>query len=112
MRAGTPHLQRCSACGECTILPVVLCRGCGERRLEWEPLDPRGRVYSATVVRRKQEQGGDVTVVLVDLAQGPRLLSRFAGLAGAEVRIGMPVLAQIVEGTDGPLIVVTSDPSA
>jgi hypothetical protein len=49
-------------------------------------------------VRRKPADGGDYNVCLVDLAEGPRMLSRVAGVAPEEVRIGMAVKARIADG--------------
>jgi hypothetical protein len=78
--------------------PRVLCPHCGSERLEWVAPSGRGTVYSTTIVRRKPADGGDYNVCLVDLAEGPRMLSRVAGVAPEEVRIGMAVKARIADG--------------
>ena len=57
-----------------------------------------GTVYSTTVVRRKSADGGDYNVCLVDLAEGPRMMSRVVNVPPAEVKIGMAVRARITEG--------------
>jgi uncharacterized OB-fold protein len=48
-------------------------------------------------VRRKPQAGGDYNVALVDLAEGPRLMSRIDGVAPDQVRIGMRVQARVID---------------
>jgi uncharacterized OB-fold protein len=98
LAAGRFEIQRCAACAKHVFYPRVLCPHCGSERLEWVSPSGRGTVYSTTVVRRKPADGGDYNIVLVDLAEGPRMLSRVAGIGPAEVTIGMAVKARIAEG--------------
>ena len=98
LAAGSFDIQRCAECAKHVFYPRVLCPHCGGGRLDWVAASGRGTVYSTTVVRRKSADGGDYNVCLVDLAEGPRMMSRVAGLAPGEVKIGMPVKARIAEG--------------
>lgn len=68
---------------------------------------PRGTgvVYSFTVVARKPEAGGDYNVVLVDLDEGVRLMSRIEGVDPHSVKIGQRVKTR-VQVTDGKGLVV------
>jgi uncharacterized OB-fold protein len=104
----TPFLRRIwqtggSCCSNAMIAknmcfyPRVLCSHCGSPKLTWQPASGQGTVYSTTVVRRKPEQGGDYNVALVDLSEGPRMMSRVDGLAPHEVMIGMDVRAKIID---------------
>jgi DUF35 OB-fold domain, acyl-CoA-associated len=65
--------------------------------LNWIEPSGQGTVYSTTVVRRKPEAGGDYNVALIDLAEGVRLMSRVDDVAPDQVRIGMPVRAQVIQ---------------
>ena len=76
----------------------------GDTDLEWIKASGRGIVYSATVVRQRPP-AADYSVVLVDLEEGPRMMSRVDGMAPADVRIGMNVEARIVQEGDSPLLV-------
>ncbi len=76
----------------------MVCPHCGGDRLDWVAPSGRGTVYSTTVVRRKPADGGDYNICLVDLAEGPRMMSRVSGLAPEQVKIGMPVSARVAEG--------------
>jgi uncharacterized OB-fold protein len=99
-------LQQCDECKKHVFYPRVLCPHCGSPKLSWQPASGQGTVYSTTVVRRKPEQGGDYNVALVDLHEGPRMMSRVDGISPHEVTIGMAVCAQIVdEPKKGKLLV-------
>jgi len=94
---GRFEIQRCAACGKHVFYPRVLCPHCGSDRLGWVAPSGRGTVYSTTIVRRKPADGGDYNIVLVDLEEGVRLLSRVAGIAPEQVKIGMAVRARIAD---------------
>lgn len=101
-------LQQCDECKKHVFYPRVLCPHCGSPKLSWQPASSQGTVYSTTVVRRKPEQGGDYNVALVDLHEGPRMMSRVDGISPHEVTIGMAVYVQIVdEPKKGKLLVFT-----
>ncbi len=97
---GEFRIQHCKGCGCHVFYPRALCPQCGSSNLEWVKASGAGTVYSTTVMRRKAEAGGDYNVCLVDLAEGPRLMSRVEGVAPKEVRIGMPVKARVVGGAE------------
>jgi uncharacterized OB-fold protein len=68
-------------------------------------------VYATTVVRRKPEQGGNYNVAVVQLEEGPRMMSRVEGIAPEQVRIDLRVVARLVEGDGGPLVVFVPEPA-
>jgi uncharacterized OB-fold protein len=88
-------LQRCAACDRHVFFPRVVCPHCGGTRLDWVQASGGATVYSTTVVRRKAQHGGDYNVVLVDLDEGPRMMSRVEGLSPEAVRIGMRLKSRI-----------------
>jgi uncharacterized protein len=61
-------------------------------------------VYSVTVVRKRPPEQ-DYNVALIDLQEGPRMMSRVEGIAPADVRIGMQVQAKVVQQDEQPLLV-------
>jgi uncharacterized OB-fold protein len=77
----------------------------GSTNLEWVEPSGRGTVYSTTVVRKKPEAGGDYNVVLVDLEEGPRMMSRIVGVPPTEVRIGMKVQAKVIKQGSESIVV-------
>jgi uncharacterized OB-fold protein len=107
LKEGKFMLQRCLADGRYWFYPRILCPHCGSSELEWSEVSGDGTVYSTTIVRRKPEEGGDHNVALVDLDEGPRMMSRVDGIALDAVRIGMRVKARIAGNAETPLIVFT-----
>ncbi|MEJ8852418.1 Zn-ribbon domain-containing OB-fold protein [Variovorax rhizosphaerae] len=96
------EIPQCDNCGRHHFFPRVVCPHCGSTALRWVTPSGRGTVYSTTVVRRPD---GDYTVCLLDLAEGPRLMSRVVEIAPDAVHIGMPVQARIDALESGPLLV-------
>ena len=103
--AGTFEIQRCKTCAKAIFYPRELCPHCGSDQLAWEQPSGQGTVYSTTVIRRKAEAGGDYNVALVDLAEGPRMMSRVEGIAPTDVKIGMAVKAEVVQHNGKGLVV-------
>jgi uncharacterized OB-fold protein len=72
-----------------------MCRQCGGERLEHRPASGRGTVYSFSVVHRAPGPAfkADVpyAVLLVELEEGPRMISTFTGGKPDEVTFDMPV---------------------
>jgi uncharacterized OB-fold protein len=88
-------LQRSRKSGIYLFYPRSFARGVAGEDLEWVEASGKGVVYSATVVRRKSEQGGNYNISIVQLAEGPRMLTRVLGVEPEAVRIDMPVLARV-----------------
>ena len=103
---GRFRIQHCAACGQHVFYPRALCPYCGSAQLGWVKASGAAQVYSSTTVRRKAEVGGDYNVALVDLAEGPRLMSRVDGVPPEQVRIGMAVQARVIDDpAQGKLLV-------
>lgn len=94
---GEIRLQRCGDCGAAIFYPRVSCPKCHSRNLAWSLASGEGTVYSTTVSRRRPESGGDFNIAIIELAEGPRLMSRVEGVKPDEVAIGMKVAARIAE---------------
>lgn len=100
---GRFEIPQCRDCGNFHFFPRVCCPHCGSQALDWAAPSGKGTVYSVTVVRARE--GADYTVALVNLQEGPRLMSRVVDMPVDEVRIGMSVLARIDTTEEGPLLV-------
>ena len=77
----------------------------GGNALEWVEASGKGTVHSVTMISPKPP-AEPYNVVLVDLAEGPRMMSRLEGLAAADVTIGMAVQARISVQEDGEPILL------
>jgi len=72
--------------------------------LEWIEASGRGTVYSISVIHPKPPQK-PYNVVLVDLEEGARMMSRVDDAEPQAIAIGTPVIAQIAQAEDGPQLV-------
>ena len=102
---GRFEIQHCTACNRAVHYPREVCPHCGSDRLKWSAALGTGTVYAVTTVRRKADAGGDLNVSLIDLDEGPRLMSRVDNLSPDRVRIGMRVRARIVNEQGQALLV-------
>lgn len=100
-------IQRSRTTGTYVFYPRVAAPGSGERDLEWVEASGEGTVYSTTVVRNRPEKGGDYNVALIDLAEGPRLMSRVVDIVPDAVKIGMKVEVRIAELDGAPQVLFT-----
>lgn len=95
-------LQRCTQCRHVFYFARRLCPACGGGELAWEASQGRGSVYSFSEVHvpfQGPEWASQLpyTVVLVDLDEGPRMLSRWLGPKGTTPAIGQRVRVRFPE---------------
>jgi uncharacterized OB-fold protein len=91
---GVLLLQRCPACGELPSFPRIACPACFAE-LEWVEASGRGRVVTFAVVRRPHHErfAAHLPVVLavIELAEGPQVISSVVGDDRLETSIGAEV---------------------
>ena len=109
LKEGRFMIQKCGQCGTFVFYPRLFCTACGTSDLGWQQANGGGTVYSTTVVRRKPDQGGDYNVAVIELVEGPRLMSRVVDISPTDVSIGMRVRAAIDQTANGPLMVFRRD---
>ena len=92
-RLGELRLQRCNSCSEYQFYPRIVCSHCDGRALSWEAVSGRGHIASFTVVRRgiSKAYAAPYIVVLVDLEEGPRLMSNLVGCEPEAAAVGAAV---------------------
>ena len=98
-------IQRSKSTGTYVHYPRTINPGTGEADLEWVEASGEGTVYASTVNRQRPEKGGDYNIALIDLKEGPRMMSRVVGIAPSDVKVGMKVRAKIDKIGDTPAIV-------
>ncbi|MFD7028285.1 Zn-ribbon domain-containing OB-fold protein [Streptomyces sp. NPDC059917] len=106
-------LRRCADCGRVHHYPREFCPHCwaGEDRVAWEPASGRATLYTWSVVHRNDLPpfGARVPYVaaVVDLAEGPRMMTEVVDCAADALRVGMPLeVAFRVEGEGGDAVSV------
>src|SRR5947199_7447712 len=90
-RAGRFILPQCNACGRHFFRPEVACTHCFATDWQWVEASGRGTLYSYSIVHRAPAPGFAVPLVLaiVDLDEGPAMMSNLVGCADGDIRIGM-----------------------
>lgn len=85
--------QRCSNCGRLRHPPRPMCPHCHSLDHELIELSGKGFVYSYSILHYPQFPmfNYPIVAILVDLAEGVRILSELHGVDPEEVAIGMPV---------------------
>jgi uncharacterized protein len=98
-------IQRSPSTGEWVFYPRMIAPISGATDMEWLEPSGMGTVYAATV-KRVKPPAPSVSIVIVELDEGPRLMTHVQGIDADQVRIGMRVRAKIVPGPDEVNIVV------
>lgn len=84
--------------------PRVAAPESGDEDVEWREASGEGQVYSVTTIRPKPP-ARPYAVALVDLAEGPRMMSNICGIAPEDIEIGMKVRAAIAERDGRPIVI-------
>ena len=88
-------LQRCTGCGAHQFYQRLMCTRCDGDALEWVQAGGRGTIRSFTVVRRPVSKAyaaqTPYVVALIELAEGPTMMSNVVECAPEAVAIGQPV---------------------
>ena len=104
LAAGKLALQRCDACHVWRHPPRILCGQCGSSSWQWTPTSGRGSVYTWTVTHQMLVPpfADDLpyAVVVVELEEGPRLVTAVRGIEHAALRLGLPVELRIAHVSD------------
>ncbi|MEV0222983.1 Zn-ribbon domain-containing OB-fold protein [Streptomyces sp. NPDC050704] len=86
-------LRRCGACGRAHHYPREFCPHCWSEDVTWERASGRATLYTWSVVHRNDlPPFGSRTpyvAAVVDLAEGPRMMTEVVECAEAALRVGM-----------------------
>ncbi len=84
-------------CGDCDTLrhPSPICGNCLSMDSEWVAMSGRGKLYTWTVVHQRYHPGfaeeTPYNVAIVELEEGPRLLTKIVDCPNDNLYIGMEV---------------------
>jgi uncharacterized protein len=105
LAGGKFMIQRSRDSGRHIFHPRIVEPGTGSSNLEWVEASGEGTVYSTTAVSQKPP-AKPYNVALIDLAEGPRMMSRVEGIPADQVTIGMKVRARVTTEEGQPPCVV------
>lgn len=87
------RLQKCADCGHVNWPIGPVCQSCWSKRLSWEPMSGKGRLHSWVRFHKAYLPGFEdnlpYPVALVELVEGPRLISHIKGLDYSKFRSGL-----------------------
>ncbi len=104
LRSGTPKVQCCQRCGKRFFIPRTHCPVCRSTDYQWVPMTTAGTLYSYSEIPPQGASPGR-NVVLVDMADGFRMMSTVPAAGPGELAIGMGLIARVDASTEPPRIV-------
>ena len=109
-RRGELLLQRCAHCQRLRYPAAVVCPTCLVREVEWQRMSGRGKVFSFVVFHRAYHPAWETkvpyNVALIELDEGPIMLSNVVDVDNAELEVGSPVQAAFEAVDEGLTIPV------
>lgn len=86
-------VKRCAACGRAHFYPRPFCPFCWSDRVEWEEASGRATLYTWSIVFQNDlppfPERVPYVAAVVDLAEGPRMMTNVVGCQPEELRVGM-----------------------
>ncbi len=103
-REGRLDIPLCGDCGKHHFYPRAICPYCHSDKLRFDTVSGRGKVHTFTIARRPAGPAfaDDVpyVVALIELDEGPRMMSRIQTDDPERVRIGTKVEVTFVKASD------------
>ena len=88
-------IKRCAACGRAHYYPRTFCPHCWSPDVSWEDAGGGGSVYTYSVVHQNDlppfNERVPYVAAIVDLDEGPRVITNIVGCEPDEVAVGLPV---------------------
>lgn len=96
-------IQRCSACRELRNPPGPICPNCLSLDWQADEMSGRGTVFSYMIQHHPKVPGfvEPTVVAVIDLDEGPRILSNIVDVEPAQLRIGAAVVVGFVDQDEG-----------
>ena len=93
-KRGSLELPRCGACHALHYYPRGVCPHCLSSDLRWERVSGKGTLHTFTIVHRGQKGfpvPAPYVLAVVELTEGPRMMTTLIDVALPTVKVGMPV---------------------
>jgi hypothetical protein len=97
-------IARCGACGRAHHYPRPFCPFCWSEDVEWEDASGRATLYTYSTVYVNDlypfRDKLPYIAAVVDLDEGPRVMTRLVGAPEGELALGMPLIVDFEELDD------------
>jgi len=97
--------QKCKKCGAVNFPPKGVCKQCNASSdFEEIQLSGKGKVHTYVLIgaggappefAEQEKSSGSYPVAIVELAEGPKVIGQMADADPKEIKIGMPVTAEL-----------------
>ena len=98
------RLQRCRQCGAVRHQPRPMCAQCTSLEYDWARASGRGTVYTFTIIHGPTlpafRDQLPYNVAVVQLEEGPFIVTNIVGCAAAHIHIGMRVVVEFDDVSD------------
>ena len=101
-------LMRCRACGAWRLPSRPRCPDCWSTDTEWAKASGSARLYSFGLMHQKFpgfEGELPYNYAIVELEEGPRIVSNIVGASANELRVDMPLMAAFDDVSDDTTLV-------
>lgn len=103
-RKGQLMLQYCTECYRYQFYPRLYCMQCGSQALRWVEASGQGVIYSYTIIHQNKSaefiNDTPYNVAIVQLQEGPRMMSNIVDIDPGELRVDLPVTVVFDQVTD------------
>ncbi len=97
-------IGHCSACGEYHYYPRPHCPRCWSDDVDWVDAAGRASLYTWSVIHTNDlppwAERVPYIAAVVELEEGPRMMTHVVGAEGDDLRIGMPLEVEFVDLDD------------
>ena len=98
-------VSRCSTCGDAHYYPRPFCPSCGADTVSWEEASGDATLYTWSVVHQNDlppfNERVPYVAAVVDLAEGPRMMTNVVDCAPDSLRVGMALHVTFLDIGEG-----------
>ena len=109
-REGRFLIRHCLECGKYHFYPRPFCPNCWSERVEWAEATGRAVLYTYSIVVSNDlppfNERVPYVAAVVDLEEGPRVMTNVVDCEFADLRVGMPVEVDYLAISDDITIAV------
>lgn len=96
--AGRLMLMHCDACGTVRLPSRMHCDACLSTKTSWVEASGRGMVRTFAIMHQRYHAAFDAelpyNIAVVELEEGPRIVTNLRGVSNSAIRVGMPVVVE------------------
>ncbi|MET7359270.1 Zn-ribbon domain-containing OB-fold protein [Streptomyces sp. NPDC005562] len=97
-------IRRCGACGTAHHYPREFCPHCWSENVTWQQADGRATLYTWSTIHRNDlppfNTRTPYTAAIVDLTEGPRMMTEIVDCPESDLHIGMRLKATFRAATE------------